>query len=242
MEEMEIFQVTVSDEIIDKWQKIANLLARVINVPAGLIMRIVESDIQVFISSHTDGNPYHPGDSEHLENSGLYCETVIKTGDKLMIPNALKDEHWKNNPDVKLNMISYLGFPLKFPNGKPFGTICVLDNKENHYSDVYVELIESLREIIERDLELLYTNALLGADNKMMSDYIDEIKTLRGLMPICSLCKKVRKDDGYWIQLESYLKQHSDLKFSHSLCEECAEKIYGETEWYQKLKAKKEKK
>ena len=94
--------------------------------------------------------------------SGLYCETVINTNGKLRIPNALADEKWKNNPDVKLNMISYLGFPILLPDGNPFGTICVLDNKENAYSETYENFIKNFREIIQSQLELIYMNTLLG--------------------------------------------------------------------------------
>ena len=134
-------QLEISQEILKKWQNIVDIIAELIGIPAALIMRLVESDIEVLISSQSDGNPYHPGGHEHFLGSGLYCETVIKTGKKLLIPNALADEKWKNNPDVKLNMISYLGFPIIYPDGKPFGTICVLDNKENAYSEIYEDLI-----------------------------------------------------------------------------------------------------
>ncbi len=59
-----------------------------------------------------------------------------------------------------------------------------------------------------------------------LQDYISKIKTLSGLIPICSSCKKVRGDDGYWGQLEIYISEHSDAEFSHGLCPECAKKIY----------------
>jgi PAS domain S-box-containing protein len=59
-----------------------------------------------------------------------------------------------------------------------------------------------------------------------LQDYISKIKTLSGLIPICSSCKRVRGDDGYWGQLEVYISEHSDAEFSHGLCPECAKKIY----------------
>jgi Protein of unknown function (DUF3365) len=52
------------------------------------------------------------------------------------------------------------------------------------------------------------------------------VKTLRGLIPICASCKKIRDDQGYWTQLETYLRQHSDAEFSHSLCLDCMRKLY----------------
>ena len=74
----------------------------------------------------------------------------------LKVPDSLSDEYWKNNPDVKSNMISYLGFPIRYPDQSPFGTICVLDNKENHYSETYQNLIETFRDFIEMELELMF--------------------------------------------------------------------------------------
>ncbi|HOP31639.1 MAG TPA: MASE1 domain-containing protein [Spirochaetota bacterium] len=56
---------------------------------------------------------------------------------------------------------------------------------------------------------------------------LDEIKTLQGILPICSSCKKIRNDRGYWEQIESYISKHSDAEFTHSLCDDCVKKIYG---------------
>jgi PAS domain S-box-containing protein len=71
--------------------------------------------------------------------------------------------------------------------------------------------------------------------------YIDEltealrrIQTLKGLLPICSCCKKIRNDAGYWEQIETYITQHSEAEFTHSVCPECAEKYFRE---YQGMQA-----
>jgi transcriptional regulator with PAS, ATPase and Fis domain len=56
---------------------------------------------------------------------------------------------------------------------------------------------------------------------------LDEIKTLKGVIPICSNCKKIRDDTGYWNQLESYIQKYSDAAFSHGICPECVEELYG---------------
>ncbi len=55
---------------------------------------------------------------------------------------------------------------------------------------------------------------------------LEEIKTLRGIIPICSFCKKIRDDKGFWNQVEVYIKEHSEVDFSHSLCPECAREHY----------------
>ncbi|MCP4155788.1 MAG: response regulator [bacterium] len=54
----------------------------------------------------------------------------------------------------------------------------------------------------------------------------EEIKSLRGILPICARCKKIRDDNGYWKQVEVYVEKHSDATFSHSICPECFKKLY----------------
>jgi two-component system sensor histidine kinase/response regulator len=144
--------------ILEMWQGIVDTMAKLIDVPAGLIMRITGDEIEVLVSSRTEGNPYHPGDAEHLAGSGLYCETVIDRKDQLLVPNALADLQWRNNPDIRLNMVSYLGFPILWPDARPFGTICVLDRKDNAYSEDYQRLIRQFRDIIEHHLTVIHAD------------------------------------------------------------------------------------
>ena len=63
-----------------------------------------------------------------------------------------------------------------------------------------------------------------------------EVKTLKGMLPICSLCKKIRDDSGYWNQLETYISTHSEAEFSHGICPNCMEEIYRGERWYEKGK------
>ena len=56
----------------------------------------------------------------------------------------------------------------------------------------------------------------------------EKIKILSGFLPICASCKKIRDDKGYWNQIESYIKKHSEAEFSHSICPECAKNLYPE--------------
>lgn len=62
----------------------------------------------------------------------------------------------------------------------------------------------------------------------------EEIKELSALLPICTECKKIRDDKGYWSKLEDYMEKYSNTQFSHGLCDECGEKLYGDQEWYKK--------
>jgi PAS domain S-box-containing protein len=75
------------------------------------------------------------------------------------------------------------------------------------------------RKEVEADRENLITK---------LQDALAKIRTLRGIIPICSSCKKIRDDKGYWNQIENYISEHSDANFSHGICPECAKKLYPE--------------
>src|SRR6476646_2891293 len=141
----------VPAEIMQKWQEIVDLLADIVHVPSALIMRVEPPNIKVLVSSESKNNPYEP-DEEAPLNTGLYCETVMSTRRPLLVPDALQDDDWKSNPDIKLGMISYLGVPISWPNGEIFGTICVLDRKSNGYSDLYLKLLLQWRDVLQADL------------------------------------------------------------------------------------------
>lgn len=66
----------------------------------------------------------------------------------------------------------------------------------------------------------------LREKNKELKKAMDEIVELSGLLPICSSCKNIRDDKGYWNQIESYLSEKSGIEFSHSICPDCAKKLY----------------
>jgi len=77
-------------------------------------------------------------------------------------------------------------------------------------------------------LVLLYKRAEEERERliRELQDALENIKTLRGLLPICSSCKKIRDDHGYWNQLETYIVAHTDAEFTHGLCPECIRKLY----------------
>ena len=136
--------------IFTKWQKLIDLLSSTFDLPATLIMQADEDSMKVFAKCSSEGNPYLVGESEKM--TGLYCEAVIKSKKKLLVSNALIDKDWDNNPDLKLGMVAYLGFPIKHPSGDVFGTICILDNKENPFNKTIEEILKQVKDIIELDI------------------------------------------------------------------------------------------
>jgi hypothetical protein len=104
----------------------------------------------------------------------------------------------------------------------------------------------------KRLLEIYQMNQLIEGKKKAemerekvikdLKTALDEVKILQGFIPICASCKNIRDDTGYWSQVEQYLQKHSEVTFSHSICPECVEKLYGQEEWYHEYKNKKDRK
>lgn len=101
-----------------------------------------------------------------------------------------------------------------------------VDQKTKELSD-YKDKLELL--VDDRTKKLQDTVANLN-------EALENIKSLRGLIPICSKCKKIRDDDGYWQQMEEYIRSHSEVEFSHSLCPGCSAELYGDQDWFKKKK------
>jgi hypothetical protein len=79
-------------------------------------------------------------------------------------------------------------------------------------------------------VDLVSGEKIISDNNKILigklQKSLDDIKTLSGLLPICSACKKIRDDDGYWKQIEHYISEYTEARFSHSICPVCKEKLY----------------
>lgn len=206
-------------EIIDfdQWQNMLDLLCRLASVKSAAITRVDQPQIEAFMVSRNPDNPFYAGLQVELANH--YCEAVITENDALMVPNALESERWHEAPEVAHNLISYLGFPLLLPNGEVFGTICLHDDKKNIYSEEIRMLMNQFKHVIEAHFEM----ARQTADLKKA---LENVKRLEGLLPICARCKKIRDDNGYWSAVESYIQSRSEAEFSHSICPECARRLY----------------
>ena len=104
------------------------------------------------------------------------------------------------------------------PNGEP--GIGELRKTETEWEGNAAYLI-SIRDITQKQMLLSEREKLIEELRKAL----DRIQTLRGMLPICSLCKKIRDDKGYWEQIETYITEHSEAEFTHGLCPECASKL-----------------
>lgn len=87
-----------------------------------------------------------------------------------------------------------------------------------------------LRSRIGVGKRLLELQGALAAKVEELQRALEEVKSLRGILPICASCKKIRDDSGYWQQVEEYVRDHSDVQFSHGICPGCMKNLYPDLE------------
>ena len=107
-------------------------------------------------------------------------------------------------PDGKINWTSTTKIPLRDQNNNIIGLVGI--SREINE----IKQAEEQREKIIAELQ----------------EALDKIKTLKGLIPICASCKKIRDDQGYWNNVESYIKSHAEVEFTHGICPDCMKKLY----------------
>ncbi|WP_163337785.1 response regulator [Desulfopila sp. IMCC35008] len=116
--------------------------------------------------------------------------------------------------------------------------LCKSLKKNSHYSHIPVIFLTAKAETddIVRGFEAggvdYVTKPFVTAELLARVKAHLEIRYLRSLIPICSYCKKIRDDEGFWNRVEEYFRKHTNTSFSHGICEECIEKLRGEEEWF----------
>ena len=223
MPEIQVKETEIPEDILENWQSIVDIMTNIMAVPSAIITRAHPPEIEIIKSARSPENPYKQGDKVLMAKH--YCESVVTNNQKLQVSFAPEDPSWKNAPEVDYGMVAYLGYPVCWSSGHMFGTICAIDNKENQFGSLYESVLNEFKNLIEAHLSLI-------EKNEELKSALSEVKTLRGMLPICMHCKKIRDDTGYWYQLESYIQKHSEAEFSHSICQECAKKYYPDMDLY----------
>ncbi len=155
------------------------------------------------------------------DTATAHIPIIMLTGGAVQADEAIKESFKAGATDFITKPIKSIDFLARVKSG--------LIIKKNH--DLLVAEIKQ-RKTAEKEKEKLI---------KKLKQALSEIKSLQGIIPICSHCKKIRDDKGYWNILEAYLQKHSDAKFSHSMCPECSDEVYGKEDWYIEMKKKKKK-
>ena len=158
-------------------------------------------------------------DGTETSRDTAFCAHTIQEEKLMIVVDATQDERFRANPYVTgdPHVRFYAGAPLLTPEGYGLGALCVLDRKPRQLSAVQVEALQALSRTIVNALELRRVSHDLA-------EAAENIKTLKGLIPICSYCKGVLNERGYWESVDKYICEHTDAGFTHGICPKCAEK------------------
>ncbi|WP_282170411.1 LuxR C-terminal-related transcriptional regulator [Ruegeria atlantica] len=167
--------LNIPKETINNWQRIVNLIARLADVPASLVMRTHTPEHSVFVRNDTADHPYDVGLCFRL-NEKLYCHGVLEQGE-LVVEDAQYDPRWADNDDMEHGMSFYVGFPLYWPDGSVFGTICVLDSKLNRRALMFREGLKEFARVIEADLKLLVEADRRVQLERQLQESLDQLET-----------------------------------------------------------------
>jgi len=145
----------IPPKTLKKWQRVVDLISELADVPATLIMSTAGENHSVAISSKTPGNPYYEGQNFKLHEN-LYCFGVFQNDGELVVEDAHCDPRWNQNEDLeKDGMGFYIGYPIKWPDGSVFGTICVLDRRRNKKAMLFRKGLKEFCGVVEDDLAMV---------------------------------------------------------------------------------------
>jgi GAF domain-containing protein len=220
----------------DRFDDLTRLAASICGTPISLIS-LVDEDRQWFKSKIGMEVCQTPRED-------AFCAHAITSPELFVVPDASHDPRFATNPLVlgEPHIRFYAGAPLAAPNGHNLGALCVIDRVPRQLN---CEQLESLRilsrqvmaqVILGKNLQDLRT-ALearedLEQDMRKLIQYFQEaramINTLKGLLPVCAWCKKVRDDQGYWEQVEAYITKFTGVDTTGCICPECLQKYFGD--------------
>ena len=123
------------------------------------------------------------------------------------------------------------GFILRVGEAqKPAGVLEAEQFAFPQYREHYLNLALGLASVCGLAIQNARAYEQLDHNIAELQDALAHVKTLKGLLPICASCKKIRNDKGYWDQIESYISKHSDASFTHGICPDCAKKLFPESD------------
>ncbi len=161
-------------------------------------------------------------DSAETPREHSFCAHAILDPESLMVVNdATRDARFASNPLVTADphIRFYAGAPLLTPNGTAIGAICVIDRKARELAAGQRRALLALGRQASALLELRRVSRALAVA-------LDNVRTLEGLLPMCSYCKAVRDDDNTWMRVDAYVIKHTAAKVSHGICPDCAVRLY----------------
>ncbi len=158
----------VAKHLLEGWQAAIDSIAEALEAPGVLIMCINGPRLEVLLASKTPANPFKPGDFELLAESGLSYETVIEEHNEPPVPRA-----------GQIGMRACLGYPLMLPDGRLFGTVCVLDRQPRTFPGGHRRLVGAIRRLIEGQLTVVHPGASADSPAEQQQPAISQSARLR---------------------------------------------------------------
>lgn len=197
------------------YDDITSLAAFICDVPIALIS-LVDAERQWFKSKVGLV-------AQETSRDVSFCAHAILSPAIMVVNDAAGDERFANNPLVtgELGIRFYAGVPLISPGGQALGTLCVIDKKPRTLNAHQIQALEALARQVVIQLELRRVSSQLA-------EALEKMELMAGLVPICSYCKGIRNDQGYWSTVESFIQQYSDVGFTHGVCDHCMKRHFPE--------------
>lgn len=172
-----------------------------------------------------------------LESGGLPCSVdpelpmpirglrseAYRTGKAAYNNDFMKSEWVKFMPPGHVVLRNVLFAPLNI-DGKTVG-IMGLANKDGNFTASDASIAEAFGDYAAIALKNSRMMDALQKTVDRLETTLAEVKTLQGFLPICAMCKKIRNDQGYWDQIEDYIREHSQAEFTHGLCPDCMKSL-----------------
>ena len=201
---------TESEAAFDDFAKLASFIC---GTPMATVT-LVDSDRQWFKAKLGINQAETPRDQS-------FCTHTILSNEVMVIEDASIDRRFFDSPLVTgdPNIRFYAGAPMISPDGHALGSLCAIDSEPGTLDPERRAMLETLARRVVEQMELRRVSHDLA-------EALEDLKTLRGLLPICSHCKGIRNDSGYWERVEDYLCTRGGTDLTHGVCPLCAEEYY----------------
>ncbi|MFP4199756.1 MAG: HD domain-containing phosphohydrolase [Halanaerobium sp.] len=171
--EIKVENIKIPEAVLEHWQQLLDMLVEISEAQDALINYYQAPYLNIQKGSSNQENIFTEGEKYKVKE--LYCNQVIKNKSSLEVTNASKLEEWQDSAYMENGLIAYLGYPIFWPTGEIYGTICLHDNQPRKFSKFINKQLQLFKELVENDLEIIYQNQLNINLRKYYAELIDNL-------------------------------------------------------------------